>query len=287
MISIKKTIGKWFTCVCVNNLSSLPSIYLTLIWRRINRKFIYSPITRTLYCIILLRKERYVSKRFLRASEMDISGDKVPRRPLAKLMFYLRAVSHCVDIEDLCDVRRWTDFPHYHLLTGQEADGVARLCFALSPDVLRLKCFKENDSNSGGFDTVFYETDHAKTRWDHAVSDSITLRGSILRVTRVMECRTEWLQEFYYQPIKHYEHVMEGAKMTFRLESSSPRLARNSQTTYGTFCTASCVWRTCSNEYRVPPHFILAVQDFYGSECVLISISYFFISYVLSVLFIQ
>lgn len=172
---------------------------------------------------------------------MDISGDKVPRRPLAKLMFYLRAVAHCVDIEDLCDVRRWTDFPHYHLLTGQEADGMARLCFALSPDVLRLKCLKENDSNRGGFDTVFYDSDYAQTRWDHAVSDSITLRGSVLRVTRVMECRTDWLQEFYYQPIKHYEHVMEGAKMTFRLESSSPRLARNSQTTYGTFCTASCV----------------------------------------------
>lgn len=81
---------------------------------------------------------------------MDISGDKVPRRPLAKLMFYLRAVAHCVDIEDLCDVRRWTDFPHYHLLTGQEADGVARLCFVLSPDVLQLKCLKENDSNRGG-----------------------------------------------------------------------------------------------------------------------------------------
>lgn len=48
MSFIKIAIGKWFTCVRINKLFTLSSIYSTLIWRRINRKFIYSPITRTL-----------------------------------------------------------------------------------------------------------------------------------------------------------------------------------------------------------------------------------------------
>lgn len=172
---------------------------------------------------------------------MDIAGDKVPQRPLAKLMFYLRAVSRCVDIQELCDLTRWTDFSHYHLLTSQEADEVARLCFALSPDLLRIKCLNPIDSTKGHFDTMFYDVEHAKTRWEQAFSDNITFVGRSLRVTGVLECRADWLEEFYYQPIKHYEHIMERARMTFRPAASSPRLAQKSQTTYGTFCMTGCV----------------------------------------------
>ncbi|XP_062594992.1 uncharacterized protein LOC134256363 [Saccostrea cucullata] len=172
---------------------------------------------------------------------METSGDRVPQRPLAKLMFYLKSVSNCVDIEDLCDLQRWTDFTHYHLLTNKEADGVARLCFALSPDVLKDKCLKDSDSNTKAFDTVVYNLDHAKRQWVQGVSDHVTLSGSLLRVTGVIACKSEWLEEFYYAPIKHYEHVLEGARMTFRLGSSSSGLTQKSQTTYGTFCMTGCV----------------------------------------------
>lgn len=129
---------------------------------------------------------------------MDILGDKVFWWFLVKLMFYLCVVVYCVDIEDLCDVWRWMDFFYYYLLMGQEVDGMVCLCFVLFLDVFQLKCFKENDFNCGGFDMVFYDSDYVKIWWDYVVLDSIILWGSVFCVMRVMECRIDWLQEFYY-----------------------------------------------------------------------------------------
>lgn len=173
-------------------------------------------------------------------SEMNTASDKVPQRPLAKLMFYLRTVSRCVDIKELCDLPRWADFSHYHLLTNREADDVACLCLSLSPDNLRHKCLSECDSKAMNMDNVFYDTELAKSQ-GLQVSDVVAVNGSYLRIKGVMTCKAEWLEEFYYTPIKHYEHVMEGAKMTLRIRSCSPRLIQTSQTTYGTFSTVGCV----------------------------------------------
>jgi hypothetical protein len=87
---------------------------------------------------------------------------------------------------------------------------------------------------------MFYDRELAKEQ-GLDVSDVVEVNGSSLRVKGVMTCKTTWLQEFYHTPIKHYEHVMEGAKMTLKSSACSPRLTQTSQTTYGTFSTVGCV----------------------------------------------
>ena len=128
---------------------------------------------------------------------------RVPKSPIAKLMYYLNCVCICVEAanED-ATLNRLRDYKNHSKLSDKERAQLLNLCQALSPENLISSIFFPvvEAADIGGNDNQFFKLEAAVTT-KLVIADSIQISGERKRVQKIMMFTKRWMQDNYDIPI--------------------------------------------------------------------------------------
>ena len=131
----------------------------------------------------------------------------VPNNSIAKLMYYLTCLNHCLG--DFLP-ERLTDYQHYSQTSEEEKTIVAVTAVLLSPDEVLNKVMFLVETGSPtlrGKSCEFYNFTEAQ-RVLSAIpvgNGVIVVDGKSVNVSRIMVCQESWLLNYYIQPIRQEE----------------------------------------------------------------------------------
>lgn len=110
----------------------------------------------------------------------------MPSDPVANLMYYLRSVNSCMELDDE-NIARLGDYANYSLLDDEERQNLLELA-KKQPVVPRNKVFLARD----GMRAVTFST-----ITDDSLAGSIEIRGQTRKVKSVMAYKDSWMDENY------------------------------------------------------------------------------------------
>jgi hypothetical protein len=122
----------------------------------------------------------------------------VPDNDVARCMYYLNCVCAVIDCDD-ANIRRYTNYEKYWLLSAAEVEIVYKLCLTLSPDEFEDKVFFESDAMCGSTGNNFFEISQVRNRL--GVVGSILIAGRTRQVTKIMTYKMSWMRANYLGPM--------------------------------------------------------------------------------------
>lgn len=140
----------------------------------------------------------------------------VPSDPRAKLMYYVKCVCSCVEVENDSQINRLKDYQSYWRLTNEEEGLLFALCLTLSPDKLIGSIFIPSDKIDSG--NEFIELSAIKSQM--VVSDSFLIGGQQKRVQKIMLFKMNWMETFYFEPLRSIQSSRSRARQIQQRQSS-------------------------------------------------------------------
>ncbi|CAF4650137.1 unnamed protein product [Rotaria sp. Silwood2] len=125
----------------------------------------------------------------------------IPNNDIAKIMYYLNCVCHCIDYDD-SDIDRFINYPNWSSLSDEEEQFVFFLALNLSPDLFIGKVFFPSDELCYDIYGKFYDIhdiNHPKM-----VTRSLVITGRICEVKQIFAFKQTWLKEYYLDPMKKF-----------------------------------------------------------------------------------
>ncbi|XP_061169551.1 uncharacterized protein LOC133178907 [Saccostrea echinata] len=135
--------------------------------------------------------------------------------PRAKLMFYLSNISSVfVEFYDVCrlilqvesddDIFPLLDHDAFYKLTTKQSDQMLRLCEVLCPNVFINKCIFQDAAKCGNFQNEFFKLEEVEKSL--AIQNEVIIRGEKRHVSKIMYYTPNYLNDNYFEPMKHLDH---------------------------------------------------------------------------------
>ena len=124
---------------------------------------------------------------------------EVPNNNLARLMYYLNSVFTVIQYNDNNDL---SDYTHYYYLNQEQKKTVYALAVLFDPKIfLDAKIFiLDNGALTGDFGNEFFKITDEKIGVH--VNREIMIGGHSVKVLKIMACKTSWLENNYYNPLR-------------------------------------------------------------------------------------
>ena len=143
----------------------------------------------------------------------------VPNNDVARLMYYLQCVCVAVDCNDDPSIQRFTNYNNWASLSVDEQKALVVACYAFSPDILNNRVFFNSDATPGNSLNEFYEISE--------LNDTILASRSIIiaererQVNKIMTYTTQWMANYYFEPMKRLVTRFDSQSRTFAITYSS------------------------------------------------------------------
>ena len=124
----------------------------------------------------------------------------VPNSPTGRLMYYLDCVSTVLDLHEISELRRYTNYSNHYNMTIGDKNVIVRLCVLFSPDELINKCFFESPEMCGSSSNQFYKITAQQLRV--AAANDIVIGGISRNVTQIMAFKMDWMVRNYINPLR-------------------------------------------------------------------------------------
>ena len=137
----------------------------------------------------------------------------VPNNDIARLMYYLKCVSSVLNYKGLS---QYTNYNKYYDLSSKEKNEVIQLANIFNPLILmRAKVFiLKEDLDMGN--RFFKITDESMNF--HAI-EQIVIGGITTKVLSIMVFKFNWLNNYYFLPIKRLTKIKEEEEFDEALRS--------------------------------------------------------------------
>ena len=155
----------------------------------------------------------------------------VPDNDLARLMYYLNCVFYTIEYEDQ-DVRKYSDYQRWWMLSHAEQRVVWFLALTFSPDEFDGKVFFHSDALCGDSSNKFYEFSQVSNQL--LAVQSILIAGQTRQVKKIMTYRMSWIQNNYLDPMKRLAPYLSP-------QAQRPATARRPTTAYVVQNSDACV----------------------------------------------
>ena len=124
----------------------------------------------------------------------------VPNDDYARLMYYLSCVETVINYDKM---NKLSDYENYKSLNSTQKKLLLDLCELMDPKLLiGARIFRVNedlllDNNSN----QFYKITDQKIGISR--NKEIMIGGKTVKILKIMVCKKNWLQEYYFNPIKN------------------------------------------------------------------------------------
>ena len=137
---------------------------------------------------------------------------EVPNNNLARLMYYLNSVFTVIQYNDNNDL---SDYTHYYYLNQEQKKAVYALAVLFDPKIfLDAKIFiLDNGALTGDFGNEFFKITDEKIGVH--VNREIMIGGHSVKVLKIMACKTSWLENNYYNPLRGLYNELNNRSVTY------------------------------------------------------------------------
>jgi hypothetical protein len=132
----------------------------------------------------------------------------VPDNDVARLMYYLTCVCCAIDCDQDGDIRRFTNYANWALLSTEEQKLLVVLCYTFSPDVFEGKVFFHNEALCIQSSNTFYEIN--QIRHQLLAVESIIIAGRVHQVAKIMIYKMSWMKTNYLEPMQRLARRFSG-----------------------------------------------------------------------------
>ena len=155
---------------------------------------------------------------------------EVPNNNLARLMYYLSCIFNVIQYNDNNDL---SDYKHYYNLNQEQKKTVYALAILFDPKIfLGAKIFiLDNGALTGDFGNEFFKiTDE---RVGVHVNQEIMIGGHSVKVLKIMACKTSWLENNYYNPLRGLYNELNNRSVSYNsYNNTSSRVLVTQPATY-------------------------------------------------------
>ena len=155
---------------------------------------------------------------------------EVPNNNLARLMYYLSCIFNVIQYNDNNDL---SDYKHYYNLNQEQKKTVYALAILFDPKIfLGAKIFiLDNGALTGDFGNEFFKiTDE---RVGVHVNQEIMIGGHSVKVLKIMACKTSWLENNYYNPLRGLYNELSNRSVSYNsYNNTSSRVLVTQPATY-------------------------------------------------------
>lgn len=146
----------------------------------------------------------------LKFSSTGVKVTDIPNHPKAKLMYYLNCMCDVLKLDQTeHNIKRFTDYKKYYLLSDEETAAMVLLCTLLDPVTLNDVCIFHDEDACGNFQNEFFKIEANRTRI--AATRSVMVGNVQVAIKKFMCYKMIWIEESYIEPLRQMIDILQKA----------------------------------------------------------------------------